>query len=361
MIHKTQLDKLREKRIEIEENYKIAKQRRIEIVKSMEDLDARIEELDQTIELSKKDFKEKHFNKLKFKNIFKSYLVITLLQWSIALLIGSTINLFILGKFGVELIGVISSGVVISLLNVIQYTKNIATKKELKKKIKKVKFKDLEKLEQTKINLIEQRISKGAEYKRARDEEVLREKIYKQLDPILAVEITRISIGETSTFNKKNISTKDIYHKIRIEYSFYEESIENQKIILDNELKKYISLKICELYNNVINPNDLEFLTTEELIQMLIKEIPSEMHNDILSNIIHAILNFAGNLQGYSVVWYEEKNMELINTPEIVFDKQGLWTELKTHKNTSYNKIFALVYNTFLSSVMKTVKTKKRK
>jgi len=361
MIQNTQLQKLQEKRTEIENNYNKAKEHRIEIVNSINELDKQLEEIDEIIEQSKENFKDTHFNKLKIKHFLKSYLGITLSQWGIALLIASIINLFVLGKFGVAPIGVISSGLVISLLNAIQYTKKIATKKEQKvKKIKKVRFQDLEKIEKERTILIEQRVSKGAEYKRAREEELLREKIYKQLDPILAVEMIRILEDNHVKRNKKDINTKDIYYKIKLDYSFDRETIENKKIILDNELKKYLSSKISEIYQNVINFKDLSFLTTEELVRMLLQEIPQENHKDILINIIHAIINFSGNLQGYGVVWYEEKDLELIENPIVTFDEYGKWTEYKTHQNTNYYKAFQIVYNTFINDVMNNKKMKNR-
>ena len=354
MLRELQIDKLKKKRQEIKNDYEIAREKRIDIVNSMQELDDKIDELTKTIEESKENLKDNHSNKLGVKKILNSYLITFISQWGITILFNTIINTYVVGKFAIAPISIITSGIVIALINTIQYKINHKIDKSDKKKKKKIKPRDLENLKNERTILIEQRLSLGTEYKRAREEEVLREKIYKKIDPIIAIEITRILEGENTQQTKQEISTKDIYYKIKLDPTFDSETIDNKKIILDNELKKYLSQKISEVYYYAIDYQDLEFLSAEELAQMLINEIPKEKHKEIFSNIIHAILNFSGYLQGYGVVWFEEDDEQLIDEPELVFDEDGKFTELKTHKNTNYEMLFNIVYDVFINNIKQT-------
>ena len=349
MITELQIDSLNRKKNEIKQNYEEAKERRIDIVNSMQELDNMIDQSTRIIDEAKENFIDNHFNILKLKNIFSTYFITFISQWSLAILINLLINSFSKGIVKISPISIISSGLFIYTFNVINYKVINRNKKNTKKKAKKVKLEDIEQLEHEKTLLIEQRLNKGVEYKRAREEEVLREKIYKKIEPIITTIIMSIMEGKTIQQEKQEISTKDIYYKIKLDPTFDFETIDNKKDILDEELRKYLSLKISEIYYNVINYQDLYFLSAEELVMMLINETAYEKHNDILNNIIHAVLNFCSYLQGYGVIWVEEDDEQLIESPKLSFDEEGKLTELKTHKKTNYITLFNIVYNTFIN------------
>jgi len=154
---------------------------------------------------------------------------------------------------------------------------------------------------------------------------------------------------------------RDIYSKIKVDYSFYKESKEKQKEILDKELRIYLTNKIIELYFNKVETTYLEELTTKELIIIFLSQIPNNDYSQNLQHVIHAILNFAGNMQNYSVVWREESDSELIQKPKIIFDEEDKWLELVTNINTPYEVIFDITYNTFIEEFMKKSKHKVRK
>lgn len=358
MVQQTKLDKIKNKRIEIKENYNAAKAHRSEIVNSINELDDKIKEIDDKIQEYSQNLLENHVTRIKNNKLIKFHIISAISQWSLVILITSIINQLSQGSFIKNPIGIITTGITTGMLNFIQY-KSKANKTGNRNK-SKIKYKNLEDLEQQRKKLIEERITKGTEYKQARGKEVLREKIYKELDPILETELVYILEGNDKEPNQIHITTKDIYHKIKVEQSFYQETAENQKSILDDKLKEYISSKISEIYQGTIGIPELSFLSTEDLVKILIDESPRSQHQDIISNIIHAILNFSGLLQEYSIVWHEEKDISLINEPKVIFDEEGKWIEYKTHKNTNYYYAFQIVYHTFINNVMDKNQSKKR-
>ena len=358
MIRETKIDKIQNKRKEIKEKYNNAKAHRIDIINSINELDNKLKEIDDKIQEYNQTLIDKHLTKIKKHKLIKLHIIFSISQWSLVILITLIINQISQGSFITNPIGIITTGITTGMLNFIQY-KSKANKIDNTNK-SKIKYKNLEDLEQQRKKIIEERITKGAEYKKARGEEVIREKIYKELDPILETELVHIIEGNDKESKQINITTKDIYHKIKVEQSFYQETTENQKTILDNKLKEYISSKISEIYKGTIGVSELSFLSTEELMKILIDELPRTQHQDIISNIIHAVLNFSGLLQEYSIVWYEEKDISLINEPKVIFDEEGKWIEYKTHKNTNYYYAFQIVYNTFINDVMNKKQSKNR-
>ena len=57
-------------------------------------------------------------------------------------------------------------------------------------------------------------------------------------------------------------------------------------------------------------------------------------------------------MQGRSIGWWIEEDPTLEKLPLIEFNEQGLWSELKTHKNTDCIQLFNFVYDTFANSFM---------
>lgn len=146
------------------------------------------------------------------------------------------------------------------------------------------------------------------------------------------------------------IRTNDIYYKIDskiVENGFWSVDVNGKKELIDIELKNYIISKILELNPSVQFIDNLkEKLTTEDYLEVLSKMIPKEEQCEVLRHFIHYILNVAGSLQNHSIVWFQEDDESLIETPIISF-KDGVLDDLKTHQETSYLKIFNGVYSIF--------------
>ncbi|MEG1310152.1 MAG: hypothetical protein RSD06_04680 [Bacilli bacterium] len=153
------------------------------------------------------------------------------------------------------------------------------------------------------------------------------------------------------------ISINDIYSKMDsniILQGFWDKDIEVKKKLIDNELKKYITSKIQGVNGTISITNSEEGdPNVPSLLQKLANLIPREQHFDTLRHFIHYIVQVAGTLQGWSIIWWVEDDEELIDSPLIEFDENGLWSNLKTHENTDYIKTFNFVYDIFSNNFMK--------
>lgn len=211
-------------------------------------------------------------------------------------------------------------------------------------------YSSAKKEEQLKIQykkLIEQRLIIGQKYKKTWEEEVLFGKIYKAIESIVLEQINE-NKRVHSVINEVNI--QDIYRSIVLYPSFFEEKTEDQITIIDEELRRYLAKKISECYHNKIETDYLLTYSAPELLKILIREISENEHNEKLRHIIHATLGFYGNVQKYSIIWFEEKDTKLIDDPELVFDENGKLIELKTHTSTDYKMLFTKLYNSFINS-----------
>ena len=153
------------------------------------------------------------------------------------------------------------------------------------------------------------------------------------------------------------INTCDIYSKINpilIENNYHNLDINGKKTLIDKALKVYIISKLESLGKlNLLKGDNANDLSVGDLLEILANEIPEDKHHSTLNHFVHLIANLAGNLQGFDILWCEEKNESLIENPIIDFNAAGLLNEIKTHKNTPYVKIFNLVYYTFMNEFMK--------
>lgn len=344
MMKETEIIQLRKKIEELKTNYEKAKEQRIKIVNTMEALDKKITEYENIKTEMAQNHKKYIMNKELITKGIKKTLAITTFGTIVFMISNIISNNF--SMFLSQILFLLTINGIIHILPPVLI-------KIKKPKIRRVTIKEITKLEDEYKQLIEERISKGQEYKTAREEEVIAEKIYKVLEPILSAEITRIYLGIEKDSTIPDIDIKDIYYKIKVDPSFDSETIENKKIILDELFRKYLSSKIAKIYYNSIRSEDLAILSAEELVKILMNHIPTSKHNEILQQLIHAVINFSSNLQGYGIIWYEENEQSLIHNPAIVFDEQDKWTDLKTHKNTNYQTLFSKVYDTFLNEVMK--------
>lgn len=153
------------------------------------------------------------------------------------------------------------------------------------------------------------------------------------------------------------INTSDIYSKINpilIQNNYHSLGIMGKKSLIDKALKVYITSKLDELGKlDLLKGNNVDDLSVGDLLEILAAEIPEDKHHSTLNHFVHLIANLAGNLQGFDILWCEEKDESLIENPIIDFNAAGLLNEIRTHKNTPYVKIFNLVYYTFMKEFMK--------
>ena len=342
------------------EIYEKRKKERELLVETMNNLDQKLEELEKIKGIKTENYQSKKENQKKkqknqrIKNYLKQIWIKEIIIAVILLLIGNILFL----KFNQILLQLSIVAGVNTLKNIIKYNKI----KEKIPKTKKTTKKNFEKIEKEYQKIKEQRITIGQQYKHIREREVSAYNVYKTIEKLVTDKINTLNSQPTNQpiNNTNNIQLNDIYNKISSYWSDYFEDNETAKKILDNQLKKYLIEKINEITNNPLQLEDLENLTTEELVIVIASYIPKCYHHQTLSHIIHAVLGYASNMQSYSIVWYEENDQILIESPSVSFDEMNRWNELKTHKNTDYITIFNKVYNTFHNDFMikKTQKTK---
>lgn len=149
---------------------------------------------------------------------------------------------------------------------------------------------------------------------------------------------------------------RDIYFKVGknlFEKEFDFKTTEEKKTLVEGNLKNYVAGKIVE--------EDLEKATElsnnpqvslDELVIMLGELIPREEHFDTIRHLTHFILNIAGEMQGWSIVWYEEQDAKFVDNPLIKFNEAGKIESLTSHKETSYVQTFQFVHEVFKESFM---------
>lgn len=349
---KEKLIELDKKFNEIQTNYELARQSRIELVETIEKLDDKLLELEEELETTKLNLENNRSIKIKNNQLLKSsierYIMCTIV--SLAILFG--LDLIMYQKLTAIIFKSVIAVFTNTIANMLPYFlfKNNNSSKQHK-------MRRIEEIEKEYNETLEKRLTEGRKYKNVRDREVVTEKIYKNAKKVL----DNMQNNNQTTPYTKSIDTKDIFYTIKLDSPFTTESTEEKIKILDEKLIEYLRKKVSESYYNIISPEELKTFTAKELINILSRQISEDEHKEKLGNIIHAILGFISTIQGYEVVWFEESDEALINNPEIIFDKEGRLSELKTHKNTNYEMLFEIVYDTFTNKVMKEDKNKTRK
>ena len=146
----------------------------------------------------------------------------------------------------------------------------------------------------------------------------------------------------------------DIYNSIDVnllENDYYNQDIIGKKELIERFLKEYIISKILELNKSktiIIDEN----ASINDLVRLLSEIIPEEKHFDTIRHLTHYILNVAGNLQNFSIIWWVEEEKELIENPIADFSIEEKWEKITTHEQTSYLKTFEFVYDTFRNKFM---------
>lgn len=156
----------------------------------------------------------------------------------------------------------------------------------------------------------------------------------------------------------------DIYHRVGknlYEHNFDQASIEDKKQLVDGSLKTYLATKIIEedISKAFLLSNDKD-VSVEDLVTILGEIIPQEAHFDTMRHLTHFLLNIAGEMQGWSITWYEDQDHQFIENPLLTQDESGKWDSLTTHKETSYVQTFCFVYDSYKKSFMEKTPTDKQ-
>lgn len=160
----------------------------------------------------------------------------------------------------------------------------------------------------------------------------------------------------------KDIMFNDIYFNMRkflFECDWTDTSIEYQKKLVDDCLKKYTIQKLNEIvHNQMIGETLSEELNLFDYFDVLAKKIPKEKYFDTLRFYTHYILDIAGSLQGCGITWCSDEEQE---ETEASFNEEGKWDKLNTPLNVDYVNTFKFVYDVFHNNFMvkDTVKRKK--
>ena len=147
---------------------------------------------------------------------------------------------------------------------------------------------------------------------------------------------------------------RDIYFKVGINlaknnFDFRTTGVQKEQV--DKYLKVYLIDKLNEINSSQINNSNNE-ITVETLVDELGDLIPQERHFDTIRHLTHFILNIAGEMQSWSIVWYSENNPEFIDNALVKFKYDGKWESLTTHNDESYVKTFKQVYGIFKEKFM---------
>lgn len=143
------------------------------------------------------------------------------------------------------------------------------------------------------------------------------------------------------------IKTNDIYYKINTCITL-DDNLEEQLDVIDSKLREYILLKIHEAASSKdLDVSALGNESTPQLVQKLSSLIPKNEQPDTLAPFTHYILNLAGIIQGWSIVWWQENDENFIQFPFIEINEEGKWDSIKTHQKTDYAHVFGVVYNVF--------------
>lgn len=149
---------------------------------------------------------------------------------------------------------------------------------------------------------------------------------------------------------------RDIYYRVGKDlhqHNFDTENIERKKKLVEGCLKTYLASKIAEeSTEQALVLSEKEDVTVEELVEMLGELIPEEQHFDTMRHLTHFLLNIVGEMQGWSITWWDEQDEQFIDNSLLQFNSSGKIESLTTHKQTSYVHTFKFVYEIFNSSFL---------
>lgn len=148
----------------------------------------------------------------------------------------------------------------------------------------------------------------------------------------------------------------DIYFKVGkdlFEHGFDQKDTVEKKRLVNGCLKTYLAGKVAEESPiKAIELSNNPKVSVSDLVIMLGELIPEEEHFDTMRHLTHFMLNIAGEMQGWSITWWEEKDPEYIDNQLLTFNEDGKIDSLTTHKQTSYVHTFQFVHEVFESAFM---------
>ena len=149
---------------------------------------------------------------------------------------------------------------------------------------------------------------------------------------------------------------RDIYFvvgKNLFERNFDNQTTEQKKRLVEGSLKGYVVGKIVrESTEKAIMLSENPQVSLDELVELLGELIPQEQHFDTMRHLTHFMLNIAGEMQGWSITWWDEQDEQYIDNPLIKFNEEGKIDSLTTHKPSSYVQTFKFVHDVFTNSFM---------
>lgn len=148
------------------------------------------------------------------------------------------------------------------------------------------------------------------------------------------------------------IKMNDIYYKVDtnlLRSVFMRASIDEQKGMITEELKKYLAQKLTISGTIIPQNNDL---TINELLEIMADVIPEKKHSKTLVHFTSYLLGVAGGLQDHPISYDCEENLDLINSPVAEFNENGQWTRLIVHDKTSTLEICKFTFNAFQNDFM---------
>lgn len=151
------------------------------------------------------------------------------------------------------------------------------------------------------------------------------------------------------------ISLMDVYGKVGYklaEEKFDVQSPEIKKQLVDKNLKQYLIEKISKINEIPAFSDPDNEISVEDLVTQLGESIPAERHFDTLRHLTHFIINIAGEMQGWSIIWYSAEDPKFIDNPLASFDQDGKWNSITTHKDHPYVQTFRQVYGIFKEKFM---------
>jgi len=122
---------------------------------------------------------------------------------------------------------------------------------------------------------------------------------------------------------------------------FYSETVQAQKEWIDEIFDNFLRKKIQEADSSYKLKKDLGVI---DLVRIASKYYDKEA----IFTLVDFILNIAGNIQGPSICWTCNENVDKC----IIDYKNGNWYSLKTSENVSAYEVFKYVYEKFQNEIM---------
>jgi len=145
-----------------------------------------------------------------------------------------------------------------------------------------------------------------------------------------------------------NFTMDDIYYKMNqslMNTPYHQLQVEGKKQVIEQELKKYYISKILELNPKTEIDEDMDLCLSVELLGNI---IPKGKYQDI-SQFVHFLLQIAGSLQGFSIIWSIKND---IKEPILEYTDNGHIDELITSEDMDLILTFKFIFDIFKNHFM---------